>query len=189
MKKLMLVAGLVLAVAVPSTATAGPKPDHGDKRAAKQECKMLRGRTDATREAFRTQYKSFAACVKERAAEEAQEEQTAHRNASKDCRSERDTLGREVFAEKYGTNASKRNAFGKCVSQKARAQEAEADEQDQEDATAFKNAAKDCAAERTTLGDEAFGEKYGTNANKRNAFGKCVSQTSREHQDAPTTEG
>ena len=36
------------------------------------------------------------------------------------------------------------------------------------------NAAKACKAERTTDPD-AFREKYGTNRNKRNAFGKCVS--------------
>ena len=37
------------------------------------------------------------------------------------------------------------------------------------------NAAKQCKAERKT--DAAgFAEKYGTNKNKKNAFGKCVSQ-------------
>ncbi len=39
---------------------------------------------------------------------------------------------------------------------------------------AFKNAAKECRAERA-LDEDAFSAKYGTNANKRNAFGKCVS--------------
>ncbi len=39
----------------------------------------------------------------------------------------------------------------------------------------FRNAAKKCAAERRSMGDEAFAAEYGTNANKRNAFGKCVS--------------
>jgi hypothetical protein len=183
MKKITLVLGLVLALVVPSTAGAKPVPDNGDKRAAKQECKVLRGHGKATREAFRTRYRSFRACVKDKAAEEAQEEQTAHRNASRDCRAERQTLGKEAFAEQYGTNANRKNAFGKCVSQKARAMEKEADEQDQEEATAFKNAAKECAAERETLGEDAFREQYGTNANKRNAFGKCVSQHAREDDD------
>ena len=190
MKKITLVIGLVLALVAPSAAGAKPVPDKGDKRAAKQECKALRGHSKATREAFRTQYRSFAACVRDKAAEEAQEEQTAHRNAARDCRSERETLGKETFVEKYGTNANKRNAFGKCVSQKARAMEAEADEQDQEEAADFKNAAKECAAERKTLGVDAFGEEYGTNANKRNAFGKCVSQHAREDDDPePSPEG
>jgi hypothetical protein len=40
-----------------------------------------------------------------------------------------------------------------------------------------KSAEKTCAAERTAIGDAAFAKKYGSNANMRNAFGKCVSQT------------
>ena len=38
----------------------------------------------------------------------------------------------------------------------------------------FKNAAKECRAEREADPD-AFEETYGTNGNKKNAFGKCVS--------------
>jgi len=38
------------------------------------------------------------------------------------------------------------------------------------------NAAKTCKAERKALGAEAFRTKYGTNQNKANAFGKCVSK-------------
>ena len=81
MKKITLIGGLALALVVPGTAMAGPAPDHGDKRAAKQECKTLRGHTKATREGFRTQYKSFAACVKDKAAEEAQKELQAQYKA------------------------------------------------------------------------------------------------------------
>jgi Tol biopolymer transport system component len=40
----------------------------------------------------------------------------------------------------------------------------------------FKNAAKFCKAERAFLGESAFRQKYGTNKNGKNAFGKCVSQ-------------
>ena len=43
----------------------------------------------------------------------------------------------------------------------------------------FKNSAKYCKAVRTSKGVEAFGTQYGTNNNKRNAFGKCVSQTAK----------
>jgi hypothetical protein len=43
-----------------------------------------------------------------------------------------------------------------------------------------KNAAKACKAERGTTAAliEAFDKKYGTNKNKKNAFGKCVSRHS-----------
>jgi hypothetical protein len=37
------------------------------------------------------------------------------------------------------------------------------------------NPAKLCAAQRSSLGASAFNELWGTNANDRNAFGKCVS--------------
>jgi hypothetical protein len=43
----------------------------------------------------------------------------------------------------------------------------------------FKNAAKYCTAVRASKGVEAFQTAYGTNKNKKNAFGKCVSQTAK----------
>src|SRR5436190_24178471 len=55
--------------------------------------------------------------------------------------------------------------FGACVA----AQNAKADANNT-------NAAKACKAERASLGDAAFAAKYGTNKNKKNAFGKCVSK-------------
>ena len=180
MKKITLVTGLVFALVLPVAAVAKPSPDRGDKRAAQAECKALRGQTTATHEAFRALQKSFVACVKAKSQEEAQEEQNAHTNASQECRAER-TADRDAFNEKYGTTANKKNAFGKCVSQKAKAKEHAADEEDQEDAAEQKNAAKECATERSADAD-AFKEKYGTNANKKNAFGKCVSQKARDSE-------
>jgi hypothetical protein len=171
MKKITLVTGLVLALVLPATAVAKPSPDRGDKRAAMAECKTLRGQTAATREAFRALQRSFVACVKAKAADEAQEELTAHKNAAKECKAE-GLKGRD---------------FGKCVSEKARAKEHGADEQDQDDADAQKNAAKECAAERDSMGEEAFGLEYGTESSKRrNAFGKCVSEKTHESETEPT---
>jgi len=178
MKKITVAIGLALALVLPAGAIAKPHPDHADKRAAKAECKTLRGNTDATREGFRTQFRSFAACVRKTAVEEAQEEQAAHTNAAKECKAER-TADPEGFATTYGTNGNKRNAFGKCVSKKAKAKEHAADEQDGEDAAEFKNAAKECDAERTEDAT-AFADQYGTNENDRNAFGKCVSSKASE---------
>ena len=43
----------------------------------------------------------------------------------------------------------------------------------------YKNAAKYCKALRTSKGVDSFGAQYGTNANKKNAFGKCVSATAK----------
>jgi hypothetical protein len=94
---------------------------------------------------------------------------TETKNAAMDCKAER-ARDPDAFAKRYGTNANLRNAFGKCVSGKA------TDETEQQQQETL-NAAKQCKAERGTTVDsmKTFANKYGTNANKRNAFGKCVS--------------
>ena len=43
----------------------------------------------------------------------------------------------------------------------------------------FKNAAKYCKAVRESKGVEAFQTAYGTNKNRKNAYGKCISQTAK----------
>jgi hypothetical protein len=178
MKKTTVAVALIVGLLVPAGATA--KSDDADRRAAKAECEAERGKSSATREAFNALYGSMSRCVKRTTAEEASEESKAHKNAAHACKDERKTLGREAFAKKYGTNKNKKNAYGKCVSSKAKAGEAEMDAKDAEEATERKNAARECSAEREEIGREEFGKKYGTNANKRNAFGKCVSKTARE---------
>jgi hypothetical protein len=128
------------------------------------------------------------------------------KNAAKYCKSLRDDLGSEVFRQTYGGAG---NAFGKCVSQRVHelrdARRAARQSCRDEGRKAFKqcvretlatevaddddgvlNAAKVCAAERQT-DPAAFTEKYGTNHNKRNAFGKCVSSHS-DDEDEPETE-
>ena len=50
--------------------------------------------------------------------------------------------------------------------------------------TAENNPAKKCKAERALMDVQAFGARYGTNANKRNAFGKCVSQNAKKEKPA-----
>ena len=49
--------------------------------------------------------------------------------------------------------------------------------------SADKNAAKKCKAERGTTEQSiaAFKTRYGTNKNKANAFGKCVSKLAKAH--------
>jgi hypothetical protein len=103
--------------------------------------------------------------------------QSADKNAAKACKAERASIGVDAFKAKYGTNANKANAFGKCVSGKAKKAEGEAETEADE---ASDSAAKKCKAERASLGESAFKAKYGTNANKANAFGKCVSKLSKE---------
>ena len=55
----------------------------------------------------------------------------------------------------------------------------------------FKNAAKYCKAARESKGVDAFQTQYGTNKNKKNAYGKCVSSTAKakaeKREDAAET--
>jgi hypothetical protein len=186
-KRLLIILSALAVLAVPAAAAAA-KPTKADKREAQKECRAERGDTDATREAFKAKYRNFGACVSEKAREAKAERKQAKKNAARECREERgDTeASREAFRAKYGTNGNKRNAFGKCVSQKAKAKRAEEDADDAEEAEERTNAAEECDAERgdTQESRKAFEDKYGTNGNKGNAFGKCVSQKANEDDSA-----
>ena len=173
MKKILAAGVLAAVLVVPTGAVA--KPDKSEKENAKAECKAERGKTSATREAFRDKYKGFSDCVRQTAEEEEAENESAHKNAAQECKAER-SEDPDAFKETYGENKNGKNAFGKCVSGKAKDKKAEMDADDAEDAQEFKNAAKACAAEREEMGTEAFAEEYGTNKNGKNAFGKCVSR-------------
>jgi hypothetical protein len=117
---------------------------------------------------------AFGRCVSLKVRATTAQQAGATLNAAQACARER-AADAAAFKAKYGTNANKSNAFGKCVSKNA---------QTAEHATA--NAAKACKAERDSLGEDAFAAKYGTNGNAttghgkngngKNAFGKCVSQ-------------
>jgi hypothetical protein len=180
---LTLLAGL----AVPASAVA--RPDHADERAAKQGCKVERGPSKATREAFRARYGSRERCILKRTAEEHAENDAANKNAAKECKAERDDpLFAEhhqgkTFQDFYGTNENLKNAYDKCVSSKAKARKDEMDTKDENEAEEFKDAAKKCAAERGEIGREAFAAEYGNNHHRLRAFGKCVSKKAREPND------
>ena len=182
---LIAIAGAAVLV-LPAGAVA--KPDHADKRAAIKQCKAERGKTKATRKAFKAKYHSFSRCVRQNAAEEHAEKQAALKNAAKQCKAERAdpdfaaAHDGKSFAEVY------RN-FGKCVSTKAHERKQAEDQADAQEVQAFKNAAKQCDAERSDPGFPAahngtsFEDFYGSNHNKRNAFGKCVSSKSQTYSD------
>ncbi len=56
--------------------------------------------------------------------DEVEAAEQAEENAAKKCKAERGTTDASIaaFKAKYGTNANKANAFGKCVSKLAKAQ-------------------------------------------------------------------
>jgi hypothetical protein len=178
-RTLVLALGVIAAMALPVSAVASP-PSKADKRHASKECRAERGTDAATQEAFKAKYRNFGACVSARAKEIKAERQQAHTNAARECRAEREQMGLDAFRDKYGTNHNKHNAFGKCVSGKVKKQMAKEEQEDQQEIEETHNAAHACAAEREQLGDQAFADKYGTNHNKKNAFGKCVSGAVRD---------
>jgi hypothetical protein len=175
-KRLLMALGVLACLALPAAALAHP-PTKTDKKNAAKECRLERGTTDATKEAFAAKYgtnanhkNAFGKCVSQRAREEQAERHAAKKSAVRDCRAERKADSR-AFKAKYGS-------FGKCVSQKAKQNKAAADKRDRAEIKREHRAAKDCADERS-LDEQAFQAKYGTSKNKHgngNAFGKCVSQ-------------
>ncbi len=184
MKSKLVAIGLTVALALPAAAIA--KPNETEKSAANRQCKAERGHSPATREAFNVRYQSFAHCTRRNAAEEENESDAAHKNAAKQCKAERSDPGfaaaheNKTFEQFYGTNKNGKNAYGKCVSKKAKEQKAVMDTADRQEVREFKNAAKQCAAERDEIGAERFAARYGNNHNKRNAFGKCVASKTQE---------
>jgi hypothetical protein len=89
-----------------------------------------------------------------------------------------------TFDQFYGKNDNDRNSFGKCVSGKVQAAQAQNEEN-------LQNAAQACRAERSDPnfaaghGGKSFTDNYGTNHNKKNAFGKCVSGKAKAQNDTP----
>jgi hypothetical protein len=167
MRKLIGLIAVLTLGALPAIAFAEEAPAQKSAAQLCQEQKKAMGDV-----AFKALYgtnanksNAFGKCVSKQNAKSAENKQ----NAAKACAEERKTLGEQAFKDKYGKNDNKANAFGKCVSLKAQAETAA------EQAATIK-AAKACKAERKTLGEAAFKAKYGTNANKSNAFGKCVSK-------------
>ncbi len=160
----------LLAVAV-ATAGNATSDSHAKNLAAKQ----CTAQQKADPAAFRAAYgeHSMRNCIQATSDEVASE----LKNAAKECNAERQA-DQAAFRETYGTNENGNNAFGKCVSKKVRAEI-------KEDVAEFKNAAKECRAERQA-DPEAFQQNYGNNHNGRNAFGKCVSSKVKHSEQQPS---
>jgi hypothetical protein len=183
---------LVAALAMPAGAAAKNSP--GEVKNAAKHCKALRAEMGV--EAFRAQYgknknkrNAFGRCV----SKFARAEHRAAQNALHACKEEY-LADPAAFLEKYGetpvgttseldrpakpegdapdhqVDEAVRAAVKKCVRLKLQALRAERRE-------ALENAAQECKEERGDSEEsrDAFREKYGTNENGRNAFGKCVS--------------
>ena len=187
MKKFLLAAAVSAAVIAPAAASAAD-PTPADFKNASKYCKALKAASGANfASMFGTKKNAHGKCVsqtaKKNAAEDEAQAKAAKTNAAKDCKAERDDAafadahGGKTFAEFYGSGKHGKNAYGKCVSQKAKAKKDAADAEDAAQAEDRINAAKSCKQAKK---DDAakFGEDYGT---KKNAFGKCVSRTAKQN--------
>ena len=151
-----LIAAAVLVPSALAVESKAPSPS--------QQCKALQATMKAD---FKTVYKTLGACVKTKTKQAAADT----KNASQLCQAERDMAEADfkaanenmTFNEKYGKNAKDRNAFGKCVSGKAKA----AGDARQ---SAELKASKACKLMRTQKSTD-FTATYGT---RKNAYGKCV---------------
>jgi len=123
---------------------------------------------------------AFGNCVSTKAKASSQAEQQGRLNPAQTCRAQRTSMGTATFDKTYGKNANDKNAFGKCVSTVAKAQN-----------TNEVNASNACKTEQSDAnfaaghGGKTFNQIYGTNADQSNAFGKCVSTKA---QAASTTQ-
>jgi hypothetical protein len=171
MRRLLIVAAFAL-LATAASALAADSAGGGAAATAKTACKdekhEMGTKLFKLTHGAKGRSKAMAACIASRGPAVA----TDAKNAAKECKAER-AVDPAAFAEKYGTNENNKNAYGKCVSGKARA----ATEEETEERV---NAAKTCKALRAD-DSAAFEAKYGT---KKNAFGKCVSATAKAAQDA-----
>jgi hypothetical protein len=166
----LLAFAVLLAVTAPAAFAADSSSGQGPAALCKEQLQAM-GQAN-----FQSTYapngkgkNAFGKCV----SRQARQSDDNEKNAAKICKKERADLGVDAFNEEYGTNPNKKNAFGKCVSGKSK-QETEAEQDD------TLNAAKKCKAERMEMGVQAFNDEYGTNPNKKNAFGKCVSSTAKK---------
>ena len=124
---------------------------------------------------------AFANCVSIVAKASRQAEQQGRMNPARTCRALRARLTVSLFDMSYGKNKNDRNAFGKCVSATARLQ-----------AGNELSASATCGTQQSdpnfavNHGGQTFDQHYGTNADRSNAFGKCVSGTAKTASTAHT---
>jgi hypothetical protein len=139
MKKWFVVAAALVAVGIPAAYAAvpdkEPKPTaartQDSEKSAAKACKAERASLGG--EAFQKKYgtnhnlrNAFGKCVSAKSKDdddekdEADDEDGKSSGPAKACKEERASVGADAFAKKYGTNHNLHNAFGKCVSSKAK---------------------------------------------------------------------
>ena len=176
MKLKSLLAALAVAAILPVAAYADEAATPSDKANGARSCQALK--TSLGEATFKSTYgtnadksNAMGKCV----SKWTQAEHQNRHEATASCKAAQADAGfaaahdGKSFAQFYGTGKNGANALSRCI-QAARSAESAADK------AAVVNAARSCKGERKSIGDAAFRAKYGTNADKSNAFGKCVSK-------------
>jgi hypothetical protein len=170
--KLLVTLAAAVALCVPAAALADTPPPTATDISA-QSCTLQLAQLGTAQ--FKATYGNYGKCR----SKAAQAARAILQNAAKSCKAERSDAGfaaahaDKTFDQFYGAGLSKgksaaANAYGKCVSAKARASL-------RQEATAIVGAAKQCKADRAA-DKTAFAATYGSTAN---AFGVCVSHATK----------
>ena len=173
--KLKAVLSILAVAAILPVAALADTATPADKANGARACQALKASMGAT---FASTYgtnadksNAFGKCV---SAWTRAEHQNRH-EAVAACKAEQADAGfaaahdGKTFAQVYGAGKSGANALARCIQAKAKAASAA-------ERAATIEAGRDCKAERTSMGAAAFKAKYGTNASKSNAFGRCVAK-------------
>lgn len=172
-----MVVAAVLVLPATAVANSSSARSAAEKQCRTEQQQMGKATFKATYGTNKNKSNAFGKCVSHRTTQNTSDQNSSQLSAEKQCRAQQsdDPSG---FKTKYGTGKTGSNAFGRCVSATARAMTHQAESQQVSDED---NAAKACRSERSQ-DPTAFKDKYGTNANKSNAFGKCVSQQARAQE-------
>lgn len=181
MKLKAVLAALAIAAILPVAAYAD-EISPSDKANGARSCGALKGSLgEAT---FKSSYgtnadrsNAMGKCV----SKWAQAEHSNRHDATVACKAESADAGfaashgGKTFAQYYGEGKKGANALNRCIASKRAAETAE-------DRQAVVNAARSCKAERKAMGADPFKAKYGSNADKSNAFGRCVAKLAQAQQ-------
>jgi hypothetical protein len=175
---------LALAAPVMADGTSTSTTPSAEQQCRTEQAQMGAATFKQTYGTNKNRSNAFGKCVSKRSQATSDAADQAQTNAAKSCKAEQ-AADPAAFQTKYGTNKNGHNAYGKCVSQQAKTQ---TNQQVSDQTSADVSAAKSCKTERAA-DPAAFKAKYGTNKNKSNAFGKCVSQQAKAQQNdqAPQT--
>lgn len=174
---------LALAAPVMADGTSTSATPSAEQQCRTEQTQMGKATFAQTYGTNKNRSNAFGKCVSKRAQATSDAQDQAQTNAAKSCKAEQ-AADPAAFQTKYGTGKNGKNAYGKCVSQQAKAQ---TNQQVSDQTAADVSAAKSCKTERAA-DPAAFKAKYGTNKNKSNAFGKCVSAKAKAQNGQQTSQ-